>query len=716
MKFTIKRVAENLLFAADIFILFLILFESRAIFPAWLQSIGRMHPMFLHFPIVILMIAMGMEFFRFRVPYSSQEFYQHFTTILLLTGALSAAITAIMGLLLSKEDGYSGSTVEWHKWMGVSIVFVASLLYWFRNTKWYNAPLAKTSSIITVGCLLVAGHLGAGITHGDNFITGPLIAKRSAEKVPADKAIIYTDVVQPIFTAKCMSCHNSGKAKGSLLLDDPEDILKGGKNGKLFIAGHADSSLIIQRINLPEEGKKHMPLTGKPQLTKDEMELLYRWVQSGADFKKKLIELPENDSLRLAAIKFLAPAQEEEYDFASADEKTIAVLSNNYRVVTPVAKESPGLVVDFYNRRQFSSKSLEDLLAVKKQIVELSLNKMPVKDADLKTIGQFENLRTLNLNFSDITGEGLSQLAPLKYLKSLSLSGTKVNGKTISPVNKIKSLREVFVWNTALKRDEVAQLQKENKNARFIEGYNDNGVPSQLNAPILVTTNNVFTDTIHLFLKHPIPGAQIRYTLDGSNPDSIRSALFNKDLVLDKTTLFKARAFKDTWLGSDSVVADFYKSAYKPDSIHFISFPADSYKSEGAGILTDHITGDLGFGSGRWLGFQKDMEVLLQFIKRVKISSVCIHMLKNIGADIYPPVSVQVWGGNDKTHLKLLQTIKPVAAVKGDTPSLFLEECKFSPTRLTYIKVMAVSVKKSPKWGNSPGKPGWVFADEILLN
>jgi len=47
---------------------------------------------------------------------------------------------------------------------------------------------------------------------------------------------------------------------------------------------------------------------------------------------------------------------------------------------------------------------------------------------------------------------------------------------------------------------------------------------------------------------------------------------------------------------------------------------------------------------------------------------------------------------------------------------LFLEECKFPATRVNCIKLVALSVKKAPKWGNSPNKRGWIFTDEILLN
>ena len=717
MKLVIKRIAENCLFAADVFILFLVLFESKMVIPAWLQSVGRMHPMFLHFPIVILLLAMGMEFFRFKTDLNAQRFYSEFTGALLLIGALSAAVTVIMGLLLSNEASYTGSTVAWHKWMGLSIVCLASLAYWCGHAKWFKAPVAKTIAVMAILCIIVTGHIGASITHGADFISTPLLGSRASEKVPLEKAFIYADVIQPIFTAKCMSCHNSEKAKGRLLLDNPENILKGGKSGKLFIAAHADSSLIIKRINLPEEEKKHMPLTGKPQLTKDEMEVLYRWVQSGADFKKKLIELPANDSLRIVAAKFLAPPSEEVYDFAAADEKTVSKLSNNYRVVFPVAKESPALVVDFYNKQQFSSKALEDLLAVKNQIVELNLNKMPVTDADLKFIGQFANLRVLNLSFTDINGSGLNQLGGLKKLRSISLSGTKLNDKSVSALDPLTGLRELFVWNTGLTLSAITGLQQANREMNIIEGYqNDKAAPIQLNDPILVNPYSVFSDTLHVLLKHPIPGVQIHYTLDGSDPDSAHSPIFNNDLVLNKTTLFKARAFKQTWLGSDSIEHRFYKSSYKPDSIIFVSRPEDAYKGDGASILSDHITGNLGFTSGKWLGFQKDMKLLLQFNKPIALSSVGLHLLKITGADIYPPVQVEVWGGRDIAHLKLLRTIKPVPSVKGEHPGLFLEECKFPATRVSCIKLVAVSVKKSPKWGNSPNKPGWIFTDEILLN
>src|ERR1700761_2016723 len=145
-----KGFAENLLFALNIFIIFFLLFGYKIVIPQWLQPVGRLHPLIIHFPIVVLIMAMVFEFFRHRERFREEKLYQEFTTYLWLTGALFAAFTAIMGLFLSKEPGYDGDTLQFHKWFGVLVVFISTAIYWGRSRGWYTPVIARTGSVAAV--------------------------------------------------------------------------------------------------------------------------------------------------------------------------------------------------------------------------------------------------------------------------------------------------------------------------------------------------------------------------------------------------------------------------------------------------------------------------------------------------------------------------------------------------------------------------------------
>ena len=53
---TLKKIGEGVLLAMLVFLSFIVVFENHLDLPAWLFVAGRMHPMFLHFPIVLLLL------------------------------------------------------------------------------------------------------------------------------------------------------------------------------------------------------------------------------------------------------------------------------------------------------------------------------------------------------------------------------------------------------------------------------------------------------------------------------------------------------------------------------------------------------------------------------------------------------------------------------------------------------------------------------------
>lgn len=714
-----KAVAGSVLFALNIFIIVLLLAGDALTVPRWLQPVGRLHPVILHFPIVILMLAMLLEYFRYSAAFAQEKFYQIFTDYLLVLGVLLSAITVISGLFLSREPGYEGGTVQWHKWFGVCVVFVGSAMYFWRNRLHGNVLMVKIMAVALVIGVAITGHLGGEITHGENFVLGPVM-DNTKKQVPFEKAYVFNDVIEPIFQAKCISCHNPDKMKGGLMLSDSASVLKGGKHGKLFVAGKPEISLILQRIHLPETDKKHMAPTGKTQLTDVEVRLLYLWIKGKgkSDFNKKVAELPANDSLRMLAATLLKPtsAAEETYDFSAASDNDIKKLNNNYRVIYPLANGSPALGVNIYNKSTYNVKALDELSPISKQVVSLDLNKMPVKDVDLKAVAKLENLRYLNLNFTEITGAGLKELTSLKHLQSLSIAGTKVGPDAAKAIAAIKSLREFTVWNTGLGDPDLVSLQKINPSLNIIKGVKDDGKPVKLSAPQLKNTAFVISGATPLLLSHPINGVDIRYTTDGTVPDSSKSLLYKPGVMLAGNTTIRARAFKAGWLGSDTVQFVFYKNTFTPDSISYISPADDKYKGDGPKTLIDKELGGMGFGNGKWNASQKELSVLMFFNKPISAGNVSINTLRNTGSQIFLPASVEVWGGPDAKHLKLLSQVKPAAAKKDDPNITSLLDCKFKMQALSCIKIVAKPVIPVPAWHPAKGKPGWVFVDEIFIN
>ncbi len=717
MKIRFSILGAQLLLVLDIFIVFLLLFEGKLHIPAWLQSIGRVHPLLLHFPIVILIMAMLLEFFSFRKDMASNAFYKKLTYYLLLSGTLLAGVTVFMGLILSHEEGYSGETLQWHKWTGAAIFFVASVIYFIRNTGWYKSALAKAGAIVTVLVIIVSGHFGAAITHGDNFISQPLAVYYPEQQVPFEQAVVFNDVIKPVIVKKCASCHNPDKLKGELILTDSASVMKGGKSGKLFNPETPELSLLIQRIHLPVDEKKHMPPAGRPQLTDVEAMLLTRWIQSKKIyFSEKVAELPEQDSLRMVAATVLQPSDVVEvYDFSAADEKTVAKLNTDYRTILPLAKESPALAVNLYNRDVYSVKQLQELDAVKKQVVSLDLNKLPVSDADLKSISQFENLRHLYLNFTDITAIGLKALLPLQHLQSLAISGTKINYKDLIAVLPVlKDLKTIAVWNTPLSEAEIKQLQTSNKNIRFIEGFVDDGSDKlKLNPPHVENASMVFAQSSPVLLSHPVKGVEIRYTLDGTEPDSLKSPVFSSAVTVKENTVVKAKAYKPGWFSSDVVNFSFLKSTIKPDSLRLLYKLNSVHQAEGANTFFDTRLGVIGANNpawaNNWAGVKHtDMGFVALFNKPVTVSSLGLHYMVEEETGILPPGSVQVWGGADEQHLKLLTTFsKAPLPAKKEKPTIRIMQSSWAPVTVSCLKIIATPHEKDKKY---------LLVDEMMLN
>jgi len=733
-----KNILSSLTIAANCLLVFFLLFYDRLVVPPLLQVIGRAHPLFLHFPIVLFALWLIWVWVIPKQRFHVSGLAEHIGEWLLLSVAFTTALTALMGVLLSKEPGYNPESLSWHKWSGAIMSLI--LLLWYIFYQRLSRPGIVLASLLSLAVLLVAGHQGAAITHGDNFLLAPVYKGRVKEKVPLDEAVVYRDMVQPMLEGKCMSCHNNTKAKGGLVMSSPELLLKGGKSGPVLDTSDANMSLLLQRVHLPEEDKKHMPPLGKPQLNDQELTILYNWIRRGANFTVKVTELDPTDTLRtIAGNIFRSSAEQENYDFAAAGDDKIRQLNTDYRAVYPLATGSPAIAVDFFGAAFFKSDQLKELLPIKTQLVSLNLAKMPVTDDELSTIGEFANLRELDLSFTKVTGRGLPALGKLHHLKRISLTNTAVHRDDVQQLLTLKELHEIYLWNSGVSYAEAGDIKKKYPLLDIQAGARTDTLFEKINPPVNQTAGVVISDTpIALRLKHFVPGTAIRYTLDGTDPDSIHSIVYDNRAVIDSQVLMKARAFRKGWRPSDVVQYQFYRATFHPDTVILIT-PTDSlYRGKGGTTLKDLVKGSQNFGDGKWIAYRSRMECMLKFPKPVLARSVTVSSLVNVGSMIYPPKSIRIMGGNDPGNMRLLYQLIPPVDTLPQSNYLIPYECKFSAASLRYIRVIIepigklppsllpapppppkIDPKAPPKKKEKPqpaNDKGWFFVDELFVN
>ena len=122
------------------------------------------------------------------------------------------------------------------------------------------------------------------------------------------------------------------------------------------------------------------------------------------------------------------------------------------------------------------------------------------------------------------------------------------------------------------------------------------------------------------------------------------------------------------------------------------------------------------------------MDALMIFNQPSKVSTVTVSSMVDTASYVMPPLSLELWGGNDSAHLKLLKRITPLQPPKPLKPSkpgevlqrqpayLKLYDLSFKSTTVRYLKLIANPVEKLPSWHSGKGKRAWFFVDEVIVN
>src|SRR3984957_2258019 len=409
------------------------------------QFIGRFHPLVVHFPIALVLLAALLEcvglFDRGKAIHASAGF-------ILALATVSALAAAFLGWTLGRNGGYEGSLVTRHMWGGISLaaalVICCAVRAW--NTKLYGVALFATV------CLMAwTSDQGGKLTHGAGFMTEhmpgslrallnvppvtkkPVAANSSAPAAASSPVSVPSNVstssrvasspasvaffvsrVEPIFDDKCVQCHGPEKVKGKLRLDTFEYVMKGGKDGSVVKPGDLKNSELYRRITLPRDSKDAMPAEGKPGLTAAELKVIEFWIASGA-----------TENLAAARVKAGVPPEPPKVivpplapDYRPRSDK-IAALQAQLGVRLALRSQNPqdGLILRTVSAPERCDDAvLHALKPIADLIVDAELARTKITDEEVKMLGGFANHHSLDLSHTAVTSRGLASLTKLSKL------------------------------------------------------------------------------------------------------------------------------------------------------------------------------------------------------------------------------------------------------------------------------------------------------------
>jgi uncharacterized membrane protein len=134
--------------------------------------IGRLHPVLIHFPIALVIVAVGAEV---AATATVDRRWRTVAIVNVRAGAAFALIAVIAGWNLARTSGVEAtSLLEWHRWLGTisAVLTLAAAVATSRadrrsSVDWWIFRIA----LFAAGLLVAAtGHLGGVLVWGADFL------------------------------------------------------------------------------------------------------------------------------------------------------------------------------------------------------------------------------------------------------------------------------------------------------------------------------------------------------------------------------------------------------------------------------------------------------------------------------------------------------------------------------------------------------------------
>ncbi len=475
-----------------------------AAFPldAWLTVLGRLHPVFVHFPIALAVAAALVECWR---AIRRDQALSAFALVAIWFAAIASLATAASGWCSAEYESHpSSGTLFLHRWLGVGSAVVLLALavgggVIQQRRLGGRVGLWRMTLIAAAGAVSLTGHFGGSMVYGDSYLadavwaaldqteraqrddavraakerlgiaSAPEVVLASGESAPVvvahgDAVIDFDSQIVPILKSRCYECHGNGKKKGGVRLDD-YDRMTAERAGEWVVKpGDVLASLMVNYIELPADDEGAMPPEGD-RVPQGEIALIRQWISQGA---------PRGATTSPGALSdsgWSIPERSLTQDELARIQAETRVLAKRGISVAPVAAGSSSFEVDASRATPpVTANDLERITSLAEFLVILNLAHGEFGDLVGGSFLQLNHLRALRLDHTEAGDNVAAAVATLPNLRSINFVATPLTDRGLDSLRNLKSLQKLYLWSSATTSAGVDRFRVSRPEVQVIDG------------------------------------------------------------------------------------------------------------------------------------------------------------------------------------------------------------------------------------------------------
>jgi len=150
-----------------------------------------------------------------------------------------------------------------------------------------------------------------------------------------------------------------------------------------------------------------------------------------------------------------------------------------------------------------------------------------------------------------------------------------------------------------------------------------------------------------------------------------------------------------------------------------ISMNTDPHPLYSAGLPESLVNGVLNesqdAAAGEWMAWYGEPVDVVIDMKGEACSKVSVRTFVSKWEDMYPPLGLAVFASEDNVDFKELASEEYPIETETVPDGIKLFDVEFPQTSAKYIKVVVKTVPALPQWSERPGRPAYLFLDEIKV-